>query len=246
MKIITVVNQKGGVGKSTITCHIVFAAREAGKRILVVDMDTQGNTSEVLTRDPEISDRRGGAEQLFEKPLSEIVPSEPEPGVFLLHGHTHLQVVDAEPDIMERALAMRTEIRAMDYDYILFDTPPSIGPRHVAPMFWSDLILVPVIPSPLSMSGLPKLTKTLKGVRKANPSVDVKYVVNMIMGSSKQQKHYVEAMRDKFGGLITAELPHRVAVADALDLGEPVWKHGPRQTRDTWRKFVGRVLELKI
>lgn len=249
MKIITVVNQKGGVGKSTVACHIVYAAREAGKRILVVDFDTQANTSQVLSRDTEIYRLRDGAEKIFnESLLDNLLPMVLDEHVHLLHGHIHLETMDQTEDIesfYRHVIGLKDRIRSLDYDYILFDTPPSIGPRHIAPMFWSDKILVPVKPTPMDMSGLPSLSETLQGVKQINPRVKVQYVVNMIMISSRQQKMHLENLRKTFGKSVIAELSHRVAVSDALDLGEPVWKHGTRQTRQAWRNFVNNVLSLK-
>ena len=92
MRIVTVTNQKGGVGKTTLVCHLALAGVERGLRTLVVDLDTQGNASTMLARDAAVAGQPGGAAALFaDAPLAPTVTAS---GLHLLHGHQHLDEVD--------------------------------------------------------------------------------------------------------------------------------------------------------
>jgi chromosome partitioning protein len=245
-KIITVVNQKGGVGKTTVTCNLAFAAVDAGLDVLVMDFDTQGNTSQILMRDPQVHKRRGGVEQYWDdrrEPL-DVAPSETPYGAHLklVHGHQHLDVIDKKDDVMEKAVALREQIRRLPYDRIIIDTPPSIGPRQIAPMLWSDVLLVPVEPTQLAMSGLPALIDTVVSVKRVNRGLQVLYVVNRFKHASNEQKRMLAALREKFGAAIIAELPDRVAVADSLAEGRPAWRRGKSENKAIWREFAKQAM----
>jgi chromosome partitioning protein len=246
-KIITVLNQKGGVGKTTIACHLAFAAQEAGKRVLVVDFDTQGNASQFLSQDLRINKRRGGAEQIFgddEIKYTDVVGE----GMKLLHGHGYLQGLDRrEDEILRQAITLRAKVRALPFDVVIFDTPPSIGPRIAAPLFWSDLALVTVQPKLASMTGLDSTFDTIKSVQKVNPGLGMKMVVNLFTRSSTTQKKMRADLMQKFGKMIIHEFSMRVAVSDALENFKPVWAHSrDKKLRDEWKGFAARVLDLNV
>lgn len=245
MKVITVINQKGGDGKTTIGCHLAYASDEAGLKTLVVDNDTQGNASQILTGDPMINRRPNGAEMLFKADV-ELPVTNPFGNVWLLHGHNKLDVVDRDPEILDMGVlaSLRKRIAALGFDRVIFDAPPGVGPRQIGPLMWSDTVLIPVEPVPLSISGLVSLSDTISIVKRHNPSLGVRYVINRIHPSSKVQKANVEALRKRFGASILAELGLRVAVTDALAMGEPVWKRGSKQVKEAWRTFAHRALEL--
>lgn len=244
-KVITVVNEKGGVGKTTIACHLTFAVADKEKKVLLADLDTQGNASQILARDPIINKRlSGGSELLFG--TDEIKYSDGDvQGIKILHGHKRLELLDRDPGMLKAAIAMRAKIRSLPFDYIIFDTPPSIGPRQVAPMFWSDLILIPVEPASLSMSGLASVFDTVKGAAKVNPGVAVRLVVNRFVHASAEQKRMRDELEQKMGRQIIAELSQRVHISDALARSLPVWRHSrDKDLKDAWKDFTDCVLKL--
>lgn len=249
-RIITVVNQKGGVGKTTITCNLALAAAEAALDALVVDFDTQGNTSQILMQDPQIHMQRGGAELFWAEDISpKEVPTQKSPlseRLSLIHGHSHLDVVDNEDAVLERAVALRDQIRALPYDRIIFDTPPSIGPRQTAPMLWSDILLVPIEPTQLAMAGLPALMDTITKVKRLNRNLQIAYVINRIKSTSRVQCKNIVELRAKFGNAIWAELPDRVAVADSLAEACPAWRRGHSKNRIIWREFAQRAMAIDL
>lgn len=247
-RIVTVVNQKGGVGKTTITCNLAFAAAEAGLSVLVVDFDTQGNTSQILLQDPRVHEEAGGAEEFWRPGIRHAdLPARASPFSELLaviHGHSHLDAMDREDGVLERAVELRQFVASLPYDRIILDTPPSIGPRQIAPMLWADMLLVPVEPTALAMSGLPALMETIGKVKRVNRALQIAYAINRIKSGSREQKRQLADLRQRFGAAIMAELPDRVAVADSLAECRPAWRRGHAANRVMWRAFTERAMAI--
>lgn len=127
-RVLALISQKGGVGKTTLALHLAFRAAESCS-VLIVDMDTQGNATSTLLGDEGMHylHTRGGASDLFEKPLAEIVPLPTRhPRISLLWGHQHL---DAVKPALSDVVRLRPALAALPYDFLIFDTPPALGPR---------------------------------------------------------------------------------------------------------------------
>jgi chromosome partitioning protein len=244
-KLFTAINQKGGDGKTTIVCNLILAAAEAGKTALVVDFDTQGNTSQVVSQDMTIRKRRGGAEQLFAGGEFKFLDT-PHENVKLLNGHGYLDDLDTkEKSILETASELREKVRNLPFDYVFFDTPPSMGPRHVVPLLWSDLAIITLEPKLFSLSGLEDMFNVLEYVGSVNPSLSSRLVINKINRSSSTQSKAVESLREKFGKQIIAEFSQRVPVSDAIENFKPVWKFSKdKKLNQEWRSFAYRTLGL--
>ncbi|KAA0178832.1 ParA family protein [Cupriavidus gilardii] len=244
-KIVTVTNQKGGVGKTTLACHLAFAAQETGKRVLLVDFCGQGNASQFLTRDLRINKKRGGAETLFNGGELTFTDT-PMDNLKVLHGHLYLEELDQrQGEILERAVKLRQTVRALPFDYIIFDTPPALGPRIAGPLLWSDLAILTVQPKFSSITGLDDTFDTIKGVKRANPGLAIRLVVNLYTRSSKTQRKYREELQNRFGSALIEEFPSRTPVSDALDNFKPVWQHArDKKLGQHWKSFADRVLDL--
>lgn len=248
MKIVVVLNQKGGVGKTACTFALAHAAMEAGKRVLVIDLDTQGNASQFLTGDMAINTKPGGAASLFDL-KSVPKPEEVRDGLWLLHGNEFLDAVDQRADIVTQ-LSDPTFRRAMQkwpFDLILIDTPPAIGPRQVLPLYWADLALMPMEPSPAAVSGVERVTNAISYARASNPELKYRVVMNRVRANSKAQKQIVEMMKMAHGNGLVAVLSERSAIADGLleNPPLPVWRvrGAKKDTKEQWREFCRQVLE---
>ena len=243
MRVLAVTNQKGGVGKTALALHLALAGRERGSRVLVVDLDTQGNASLTVGRDPGLPYRDGGASTLFDG--GGIEPLETPVGIDLLHGHQRLEGLDSRLTL-EAARRIEERVRSLSYDLVVIDPPPAIGIRHVAPIFWCDLCVVPLEPNGYSVAGLAQTLKTLAAVRATKPGFEYRVVINRHVRRSKQQATYIEEITSRVA-LDEPYLALRVAVADALDSGVAVWKFR-RATADTkrqWRAACGGLLNAR-
>ncbi|MFC3110921.1 ParA family protein [Undibacterium arcticum] len=244
-KLITVGNQKGGVGKTTLACHLAFAAHEAGRSVLLVDFDTQGNASQFLSQNMKITKNAGGSELLFGG--EELIFGQtPHSNIKLLHGHKRLQALDVRNnEVLEMAIAKRREMRKLPFDYVIFDTPANLGPRLASPLFWSDIAILAIKPSLSSMVGLEDMFETIGNAKKRNPILDIRFVINMMNRSSGTQKKECEALHQKFGKNIIGEFSLRQHVADALDNFKPVWNYTKdAKLKREWKEFTARALAV--
>jgi len=246
MKIITVTNQKGGVGKTAVALHLAFAGQDRDRRVLFVDLDTQGNASATLSRDPKVSFRSGGAAVLFdggESEGGEIVPQETPTGIDLLHGHQRLDAVDASQTLEQAGGPIARRLRQLPHDLVVVDTPPAIGLRHLAPMLWADLCITPLEANAFSVAGLAQTLQTLGVARRLNPDLQHRTVINRHVRRSKEQARYLAELAHRVE-LTAPYLAQRVAVADALEQGVPVWRfrRATRDTRDQWHDLCEGVL----
>jgi chromosome partitioning protein len=239
-KIFAVTNQKGGVGKTTLAFHLALRAREDGHRVLLVDFDTQGNATTALlgTMPPTLASHEGAAEIFVSNELHPLTTSS---GVDLLPGHQHLDGVDSHPfDDTPDRLAFLLDL---PYDYLVFDTPPSLGLRNLAPLLWADVVLIPIEPNSFATAGLAHTLATVDEVRRSNPRLTVKLLLNRVIPNSSQHRAQIAALC-AIAPIEPPYLANRVAVGAALDSCLPVWRfrRADRALRKVWRDLCGALL----
>lgn len=249
-KIIAVVNQKGGVGKSTVAFHLAHAGLNDGKaRVLCVDLDSQGNLSQYLTGDLDvISETEGGAGLLFEG--RDLTPSQTtHPKIDLFHGHSKLDRYDSDPDAETRAYSPEfiVELRGLGYDYVIVDTPPAVGLRHLAALFWADVVVIPMEPVMSGIVGFQNVLAVLKQfVMPINPDLKWFGVMNRANMRVKSQREKDEFLRTTYGDQILATLATRTAVSDAMEESpaQPVWMRRGAQKAlcEEWQSFCNKVI----
>jgi chromosome partitioning protein len=242
MRIVTVTNQKGGVGKTTLVCHLALAGVERGLRTLVVDLDTQGNASTMLARDAALARQPGGSAALFSG--GEPAPTSTATGVDLLHGHQRLDEVDQRVRLADAA-GIRARLRALPYDVVVIDTPPAIGLRHLGPQVWADLVVTPLEPNSFSLLALGQTLSAIEEIRAIRPGLENRVLINRFNRSSGRQNRYIELLSEHVP-LTMPFLTLRVAVSDALDEGLPVWRfrRADRETRETWKRLCEDLIHV--
>lgn len=251
IKVIAVTNQKGGVGKTTSSFHLVHGASEAllesqsSELVLAIDLCGQGNLSQFLTGNLEINKNSGGAEKLFEdREDGEELPYMDTllPNVKLLHGHRDLPLLDTD-ETLERAVALREAIRDLPFAYIIIDTPPALGPRIAAPMLWADTAYIIVEAHLSSVTGLEDTFDTVDLVKHLNPDLDIKMVLNRYTKAATFSRQFRTALMERFGSMFVEEFALRTAVSDACQNYRPVWKHAKdKALKQQWREFAMQAI----
>lgn len=244
MKVLTVANQKGGVGKSTLCCHLAWAAQDAEQRVLVVDMDGQMNTTKTLT-----SLELGlTSSQLFTG--SESGPITTESGIGLIGADISTNDVEGLPLDTIHLPAKVIEKYSADYDLCIIDTPPNLGRRLLASLIASDCVFTPLELSDYSLQGVGALLETIITVKKKfNPKLkNLGLLPNLVNSRSKSQREVLEELQAKLGNMVLPfHMNNRVAVQDAIKAKTPVWKHGKgdsgRKAGKEMRVIVEEVLK---
>lgn len=250
-KVIDFTNQKGGVGKTSISFNVAMRAKEMGRRVLVIDTDSQGNLSQILTGDLDIQKNEvGGAGVLFE--LGHVPPDAPMQtlfdGVSLLHGHKGLDQFDNDEDVEDRVYSaeFRQMLHGLPYDVVIIDTPPALGIRHIAPLIWSDLVVIPMEPALAAVVGFQDVLAAIEIAQRHNPALEWMGVLNRASKSSRSHRETEEIVRKSYGKKIAPTLTSRTAVADGMQEvpALPVWRvpNAKRELRALWADFCTQVI----
>lgn len=249
-KIVVVVNQKGGVGKSTVAFHLAHAAlKSASTRVLCLDLDSQGNLSQYLTGDLDIvRQTTGGVGLLFEgKPLIPSKTSHPQ--IDLLHGHDKLDQFDNDTQAEDRAYSPESAsaLRNLGYHYIIIDTPPAVGLRHLAALCWADVAVIPMEPVLSGISGFQNVLTAIETIiAPINPKLRWFAVMNRANMRVKSHREKEAWMRETYGSRVLATLTTRTAVSDAMEESpaQPVWlrRGAGKDLRESWRECCDLVL----
>lgn len=230
-KIIAITNQKGGVGKTTTTINLGAALAELGYRVLLVDLDPQGNASTGLGIGAE--QRRWTTYDLLigEVELYEVIQETGIENLSIIPSNQDLSSADIELYSNEkRSFLMHDALRqpAMDgfvFDYILIDCPPSLNLLTVNAMVASHSVLVPLQSEFFALEGLSQLMLTVREVRQtANPNLRIEGIVLTMYDKRNNLSLLVEQdARDNLGALVFSTLvPRNVRVSEAPSFAQPV------------------------
>ena len=249
-KILVVINQKGGVGKSTLAFHLAHAAvKDGASRVLCIDLDSQGNLSQYLSGELDIvNETEGGVGLLLEgQPLKPSKTTHAQ--IDLLHGHSKLDRYDNDPqaDALAFSPDLPAMLRGLGYDYIVIDTPPAVGLRHLAALCWADVALIPMEPVMSAIGGLLNVVDSIDNlIAPLNPRLKWFGVVNRANMRVKSHREKNDWVRVQYPKRILATLGSRTAVSDAMEEtpAQPVWSRrgAPKLLRDEWRSFCNQVL----
>lgn len=233
-KIVAVVNQKGGVGKTTTTINLAAAMVEQGLRVLIVDLDPQGNASTGLGVDA--NDRELTTYELLleDIALSEVIQKTQTEGLFIVPATVDLSSADIELMANEkRSFLLHDALRQplMDdyhFDFILIDCPPSLNLLTVNAMVSAHSVLVPLQSEFFALEGLSQLMLTIREVRQtANPNLRIEGVVLTMYDARNNLSQQVEKdARDNLGDLVfQTRIPRNVRVSEAPSFALPVLEY---------------------
>jgi chromosome partitioning protein len=245
-RVIAFANQKGGVAKTTTTLNLAVAFKEQGLRVLIVDLDPQGNLTMSQGMNPDEIERSMFDVLVHRLPITEIIhPSEVDLAV------SSIDLAGAELALSsmigrERALEKGLVAVREEYDYILIDTPPSLGLLTINALVASSGVIVPVQCEYLSLRGLVQLQNTMEMIREnLNPHVQIQGILpTMFDRRTLHSREAVEILRENFGDLVfNTKIRKTVRFAEAPVKGQSVLAYDPTsEAAHLYRDLAKEVL----
>lgn len=227
-KVIAVVNQKGGVGKTTTAVNIASLIAGKNKSVLVIDVDPQGNSTLGLGFDKE-EETANAYDMLIEaSPIKSVIKKTSVAGLDIIPSNIDLTgaeielvAIEGKETKLKKAVA---EIKG-NYDYIFIDTPPSLGLLTLNALTAADSVLIPMQCEFYALDGLGQLLRTIESVRRSlNPGLDIEgVVITMFDSRTNLSVQVVEEIKKKFKDRVyDTMIPRNVRLSEAPSFGQPI------------------------
>ena len=233
-KIAAIINQKGGVGKSTTAINLSAALGEMGKQVLLVDLDPQGNSSSGLGIEKANLENCIYDVLLDDVPLEDVIIPDVCPGLDVAPATINLAGAEVElVSEMARENRLKDAVGSMrgKYDFIFIDCPPSLGLLTVNALVAADKLLIPIQCEFYALEGVTKLLESMKRVKtRLNPSLDIYGVLlTMFDSRTKLSVEVADEVRGYFGrAVFDTPIPRTVKLSEAPSFGQPITQYEPR------------------
>ncbi len=249
-RIIAIANQKGGVGKTTTAINLSAALAEAGKKVLTIDIDPQGNTSSGLGIDKNALKSTVYELLIGDATLYESIQCNVLDNLSVLPSNVELAGAEIELigiDEKEYILKKYVDIIRDDYDFIIIDCPPSLNTLTVNAMTTADTVLVPIQCEYYALEGLSQLIHTINLVKKRlNPNLDIEGVVfTMFDARTNLSLQVVENVKQNLKqNIYKTIIPRNVRLAEAPSHGLPITSYDSKSAgAEGYRALAREVIE---
>jgi len=248
-KTVAITNQKGGVGKTTTAINLTACLAEMGKKILLIDLDPQGNTTSGLGL-------RAGDRTVYEAlmgaiPFSSAIVSTRVPNLHLAPADIRLAGAELElKDLDAREYRLKRVLQTVEgqYDFLFIDCPPSLGLLTVNALTAAQRVLIPIQCEYYALEGVTSLMNTVNRVKHGfNPGLDIEGVLlTMLDGRTNLGLQVVDSVKKHFRSRVYATaIPRNVRLGEAPSHGLPIHEYDPRSLgaesyRQLAREFLGR------
>lgn len=252
-RIISVANQKGGVGKTTTTINLAAGLVENGARVLLVDLDPQGNSSTGLGIAPSTRNLTTYDVLMDEVSIQSASQQTAVDGLMVCPANADLASADidlvdnAKRSFLLRDALARQDVAAMNLDFIFIDCPPSLSLLTLNALIASDSVLVPLQAEFFALEGLSQLMVTIREVRQtANPTLRIEGVVLTMMDARNRLSQQVESdVRATLGDLVfSTVIPRNVRLSEAPSFAQSVLSYDSQSKgAEAYRALVGEILQ---
>ena len=232
-KVMAIINQKGGVGKSTTAINLSAALGELGKQVLLVDLDPQGNSSSGLGIEKSQVHNCVYDVLLNDVAIEDVIIPDVGEGLDLVPATINLAGAEVElVSEMARENRLKDAVGSLrgKYEYVFIDCPPSLGLLSVNALVAADKLLIPIQCEFYALEGVTKLLDSMKRVKtRLNPTLDIFGVLlTMYDGRTTLSRQVVEEVRSYFGKTVfTTLIPRTVKLSEAPSFGQPITQYDP-------------------
>jgi chromosome partitioning protein len=248
-RVLAVVNQKGGVGKSTTAVNLSAALGDLGERVLLVDLDPQGNATSGFGLNRNQREQCVYNALLGDTPMAQLIEPVEVENVFVVPAT--IQLAGAEIELVS-AFSRESKLRQVlepvveEFDFVIIDCPPSLGLLTINALTAAEGLMIPVQCEYYALEGLSKLLDSVRLVRThLNPGLDVfGAVMTMYDARTKLSQQVVEEVRDFFEEKVfDTVIPRSVRLSEAPSFGQPVTLYDPHgRGADAYRALAKEVM----
>ena len=245
-------NQKGGVGKTTTNVNLSASIGKLGKKVLVLDMDPQGNTTSGYGIDKNTIENTIYEVIVDGLDIHDAIIKTDFDNIYLVAAASELAGAEIElANEKDREYKLKNSLDKIkdDYDYIFIDCPPSLGMLTINSLTASDSVLIPIQCEYYALEGVSQLMSTFKLVKKRlNPNIEIQGVVlSMFDGRANLSIQVVEEVKKYFkGSVYTTLIPRNVRLAEAPSYGKPVIYYDTKcRGTEAYKELAEEFIELE-